>query len=182
MVAASELDDLGKGELVRLLPDEPFPSYAFIPGRHPHPTSDPAGHSYSVPPPSPPALDPEEWQTNRAYLYGIDLFNAGYYWESHVQFEALWLAAGRRGVLADFLKGLIRVAAAGVKHLEGRPQGVRSHACRAVALWRGVTHALSASQCVFLGLRLATLLDLAESVCRSGWPATPPRILPETTT
>jgi hypothetical protein len=166
-------------ECARLLPAEPFPPYAFVPGRFPHPTSDPAGHSYGVEPAPPSGVEPERWQTNRAYLYGLDLFNAGFYWESHVQFEALWLAAGRRGVCADFLKGLIKLAAAGVKHLEGRPQGVRSHSCRAVALWRNVVSSLSAERDLFLGLRLATLLDLAEAVCRSGWPATPPRILPE---
>jgi hypothetical protein len=156
-----------------------LPAYAFIPGRFPHPTSDPAGHSYGVELVPPPAIEPERWQASRTYLHGIDLFNAGYYWESHVQFEALWFAAGRRGVLADFLKGLIKLAAAGVKHLEGRPRGVRSHACRAVALWRNVVSSLPAAQDLFLGLRLATLLDLAEAVCRAGWPACSPRFLPE---
>ncbi len=40
---------------------EPFPAYRFVPGEHPHPTRDPAGHSFGRPeavvPPS-----PETWR------------------------------------------------------------------------------------------------------------------------
>jgi len=61
----------------------------------------------------------------------IDLFNGGYYWESHVALESLWIACGRKGIVADFLKGLIKLAAAGVKGLEGKPEGVKSHSGRA---------------------------------------------------
>ncbi len=60
-------------------------------------------------------LRPEEPFANEDYLYGIDLFNYGYFWESHVWWEALWNEAGRKGELADFLKGLIKLAAGGVK-------------------------------------------------------------------
>ena len=31
---------------MRYLPGRPFPAYAFLPGRDPHPTRDPSGHSY----------------------------------------------------------------------------------------------------------------------------------------
>jgi hypothetical protein len=55
----------------------------------------------------------------RAYLRGIDLFNFGYWWESHEAWEGLWRACGRRGPAADFLKGLIKLAAAGVKASTG---------------------------------------------------------------
>src|ERR1700674_2211604 len=124
--------------VIRLVPDEPFPSYAYIPGRFPHPTSDPAGHSYNVEPPVPETVEPEKWRHCRSYLHGIDLFNAGFYWESHVAWESLWMACGRKGVMADFLKGLIKLAAAAVKALDGKPEGVKSHSSRAAELWRGV--------------------------------------------
>src|SRR5437016_2466045 len=94
---------------VRLAPDVPFPPYAFVPGRTPHPVADPAGHSFGVEPSPTERLDPDRWLRSRTYLYGLDLFNAGYYWESHVEFESLWLAADRKGVVADFLKGLIKL-------------------------------------------------------------------------
>src|SRR5262245_35116123 len=128
--------------LPRLVPERPFPPYSFVPNRFPHPVSDPAGHSHGAEPPLPTVLDPEQWQANKTYLYGIDLFNACYYWESHVEWESLWLACGRRGPTANMLKGLIHLAAAGVKHLENKPAGVKSHACRAAVLWREVVRSL----------------------------------------
>src|SRR5207244_2594710 len=146
----------------RLIPDEPLPPYAFVPGRFPHPESDPAGHSFGIPRPAASALGPEDWPASRPYLRGLDLFNCRYYWESHVEFESLWLACGRTGTVATFLKGLIKLAAAGVKHLEGKPEGVRSHAGRAADHWRGVARGLDAGQEFVLGLRPRALIGLAE--------------------
>ncbi len=160
--------------IIRLVPDEPFPPYAFVPGRFPHPTSDPKGHSFGVNPSTSPELDPARWQESRPYLYGIDLFNAGYFWESHVAWESLWLACGRKGMVADFLKGLIKLAAAGVKALEGTPDGVKSHSSRAAELWRGVKRTLAADSDLFMGFRIERLIGLAESIFQNGWPAQPP--------
>jgi hypothetical protein len=157
----------------RFVPNVPLPPYTHVPGVTPHPISDPRGHSFPVKPERPAAPDPEKWQSCRTYLRGVDLFNHGYYWEAHEVWEGLWHACGRTGMMGDFLKGLIKLAAAGVKHLEGKPQGVRSHACRAAELWRGV------GQDVFLGLRLRELIELAERVGRQGWPATPVLLLPD---
>jgi len=72
----------------RLVPDEPFPAYVFIPGRFPHPTSGPVGHSYGVEPVVTEKIEPERWRECRPYLYGFDLFNAGFHWESHVAWES----------------------------------------------------------------------------------------------
>jgi uncharacterized protein len=116
------------------LPDEPFPPYSYVPGQFPHPHSDPRGHSHGLTHERPPALDARVWQTSRAYLRGVDLFNHGFYWEAHEAWEELWLACGRHGPAAMFLKALIKLAAAGVKLREGQPEGVRSHARRALAL------------------------------------------------
>jgi hypothetical protein len=153
----------------RLVPDEPLPPYTFVPGRHPHPTSDPGGHSYGLEPAAVEPIDPDGWRQSRTYLYGIDLFNAGYFWESHVQFESLWLAAGRRGSVAEFLKGLIKLAAAGVKHLEGRADGVQSHAGRAAELFRAVAQRQGDAD-RFLGLSLPALAELADRIRNEGWP------------
>src|SRR5947209_2469534 len=75
----------------RLVPHRPFPPYSFVPGRFPHPTSDSTGHSFGVEPFLPTSLDPQHWGESETYLYGIDLFNGRYYWESHVAWESLWL-------------------------------------------------------------------------------------------
>jgi predicted metal-dependent hydrolase len=105
------------------------------------------------------ALTPENWSLCRSYLYGIDLFNAGYYWEAHEAWESLWHTAGRTGPIADFLKGLIHLTAAGVKVRQGVPAGVRSHAQRAHTR---LQRTASAHGTRFLGLQLAELLCLAE--------------------
>ena len=162
----------------RLVPDEPFPPYAYVPGRYPHPTGDPSGHSFGVEPAVPAKVESENWQSCRPYLYGIDLFNAGFYWESHVAWESLWLACGRKGVIADFLKGLIRLAAAGVKALEGTLDGMKSHSARAAELWRGVIRTLGMDQEFFMGIRISELIDVAESIHENGWPASPPVLMP----
>src|SRR2546423_1345886 len=147
----------------RFVPEQPLPPYSYVPGRFPHPTSDPAGHSYGVEPPKLAPFDPSAWQHHKTYLYGIDLFNYQYYWESHVEFESLWLACGRSGATADFLKGLIKLAAAGVKHLEGKPQGVKSHAGRAAGHWREVARRPGGAE-PFLGFRLPELIEVAEKI------------------
>jgi hypothetical protein len=158
----------------RLVPDEPFPAYAYIPGRFPHPTSDSAGHSYGVEPAVPEKVEPEKWRECRPYLYGIDLFNAGFYWEAHVAWESLWMACGRKGIIADFSKALIKLAAAGVKALEGRPEGVKSHSGRAAELFRGMIHSTEH----LMGFQVTDLVADAEEIHEKGWPSHPPLLIP----
>jgi len=164
---------------LRLVPGKPFPPYTFVPGRSPHPISDPAGHSFGVAHEIPAPLDPEQWQQSQSYLYGIDLFNGGFFWESHEQWEGLWHAAGRKGSTATFLKGLIKLAAAGVKYLEGKPAGVTSHATRAAEHWREVARSLGANADCYLGFRLQELIALAEGIAQAGWPNTRPLLQPD---
>jgi predicted metal-dependent hydrolase len=94
------------------------------------------------------------------YLRGLDLFNHGYYWEAHEVWESLWHACARRGRSADFLKGLIKLAAAGVKVREGRRRGVVDHARAAAELFRRIGN----SDERYFGLRLGELVDFAEAV------------------
>lgn len=130
----------------RYVPDEPFPRYAFVPGRFPHPTRDPAGHSFGLRPERPVSLNPEKWRECRSYLFGVDLFNHGYYWEAHEAWESLWHACGRAGSTADLLRGLIRLAASGVKVREGRRAGVKSHAAAARDLFQRIAGELGSAE------------------------------------
>jgi hypothetical protein len=113
------------------LPDESaasLPPHAFIPGgpwRHPTASSAEASAA--------PPIAADDWSHSEAYLRGIQLFNAGYYWEAHECWEALWHAHGRHGPTADLLKGLIKLAAAGVKVRQRQRHGVVTHAARAAA-------------------------------------------------
>lgn len=119
----------------RYCPERSFPAYAFVPGQHPHPVTDPDGHSFQQAEESPPLPEPGELTSLPDFRFGVDLFNAGYYWEAHEAWEGIWLACGRKGTVADLLKGLIRLAAAGVKAREGNAQGVTRHAQRAEQLF-----------------------------------------------
>ena len=66
--------------------------------------------------------------------------------------------------MADFLKGLIKLAAAGVKHREGNPGGVRSHVRRAAELWRGIATTPEAIQRRYLGFSVEELIELANDL------------------
>ncbi|MCA1686260.1 MAG: DUF309 domain-containing protein [Planctomycetia bacterium] len=119
--------------------DESWPPYTYVPGGPwPHPTGSAQGHSFGrVPPPESP-VEGDGWSRSAMYLRGIALFNAGYYWEAHEAWEALWHAHGRKGPTADVIKGLIKLAAAGVKVREGQPHGITTHARRAADLFAKV--------------------------------------------
>lgn len=99
--------------------DRPFPPYRFVPGKAPHPTRDPDGHSYNKQPEQLVSFKPGDWQSCQEYLYAIDLFNHEYWWESHEALEAVWVAAGRRTMTGLFIQGLIQIAVAHLKWFQG---------------------------------------------------------------
>jgi len=114
----------------RFFPDKELPPYAFVPGKFPHPEK-PGGHMEYIKVESPPLTDFKE---NMAYLYAVDLYNHGFYWESHVWWEHLWHLAGRKGDTADFLKGLIKMAAGKLKLKMGDEKSAEGHFLRAEEL------------------------------------------------
>jgi hypothetical protein len=109
---------------VRYAPARPFPAYAYLPGRDPHPTGDPRGHSFASPEAPAAYLPPASWRENHDYLYGVDLYNAGYLWEAHEAWEGLWHEAKHDALQAPFLQGLFQCAAAALKVTMGQPNGV----------------------------------------------------------
>lgn len=120
-------------------PNLPLPAYTYVPGGPwPHPNRARQGEfPWRGPEPLMVAADTMpaiEMQFRR----GVQLFNAGYYWEAHEVWEVLWHAYGRRGPTADVLKALIKLAAAGVKVREGQEHGVRTHCRRAADLFAAV--------------------------------------------
>jgi uncharacterized protein len=148
----------------RLVPEAALPPYSYVTARFPHPTGDPQGHSFGHAVPTPPAIRPEHWRDSRTYLFACDLFNYGYYWEAHEAWEALWQACGRKGTTAEMLKGLIKLAAAGVKAREGRAVGVARHAQRAAELFRKVRAEIRVDQ--YLGIDLDRLIGSAQELER----------------
>jgi len=136
-----------------------FPAYRFVPGKTPHPTRDPQGHSYNrIPEPLPP-FDPQLWSACEEYLYGIDLFNHGYWWEAHEALEAVWVAAGRYTQTGQFVQGLIQIAVAHLKaHQEfyevSRRMAVEGH------------DKMKAHRGLFMGIDLDRLREDVDRFCR----------------
>ncbi|HTN76714.1 MAG TPA: DUF309 domain-containing protein [Pirellulaceae bacterium] len=148
--------------LLRWCPERALPPYSYVPGLFPHPFSDPSGHCYGQANTFASTAN-IAWTEQPLLLFGIDLFNHGYYWEAHEAWEAVWNLVGRSGTPADFVKGLIKLAAAGVKAREGRSAGVVRHATRARALFQQVA-ATQPREDQYAGFSLSSLLAFAQAI------------------
>ena len=104
---------------------QPFPAYRFVAGLNPHPRRDPRGHAYGMVEVPPPSVAPDQWRQNAVYLQGIDLYNYAYWWECHEALEGLWHLTGHQGTEAQYLQGIIQVAAANLRRHVGSAEGAR---------------------------------------------------------
>jgi len=102
-----------RAALPRRVPLAPLPTTTFVYGRTPRP---PEGWADDV--------DRADW-----FAFGCDLFDAGCFFEAHELWERCWLAARAVGNDDDarFVQGLIKLAAAGVKLLDDKPESLASH-------------------------------------------------------
>lgn len=147
----------------RLIEEWSLPQYRFVPGDNPHPKKE-GGHMEGQ---GDPVADPVELsrpEANKFFLYAIDLLNHGYFWESHVYFEALWNAHERKGSEADFFKGMIKLGAAGVKVTLNQWTHAQDHLERAVELFQSVKNVEGDS---FLGFPLENLISQAKSIIQN---------------
>lgn len=151
-------------QMPRLVPDHKLPRYAYIPGQSPHPTRDPSGHHFKLNEIRDDLFIQDQWENCIAYLLGFDLFNLGYYWESHESWESLWHAVGRKGNKAVFLQGLIKLAASGVKAKQGSITGLNKHADGAIKLFREVGLGIKDEGENYYGFKLKSLIEVAEEV------------------
>lgn len=142
----------------------PLPAYRHVPGRTPHPTLHPDGHSYGQPVGPQPDLNVAPWRDCETYLYGLDLFNAGYFWECHEALEGLWHVARPGTPAGHALQALIQCAAAHLKLLCGQANGAKRLAEHAVP------HAARAAACS-LGLDLPALVAATRAHVQDGGPA-----------
>ena len=142
--------------LQRYLPERAFPPYAFLPGRDPHPTRDPRGHSYTgEAEPEGTYLPASDWGENEEYLFGCDLYNAGYLWEAHEAWESIWHPSKHDELQADFLQGLIQCSAASLKIPMGQPEGLLKLSQQGTKRLEGVMKSVGPS---YMGLDLASFL------------------------
>jgi hypothetical protein len=93
----------------------PFPNRKYIPGRGTHPKKDPHGFHTPELPSDMTKIDNDNWHISQRYLYALDLFNFGYWWEAHEVLEDLWIKAGKSTLTAKFIQGLIQISAAFLK-------------------------------------------------------------------
>ena len=143
----------------RLLPPVDLPAYTFIPGSTtPHPYRHPEGHSYKKKGPTSRPLSDDAWADNRSFLMAIDLFNAGYYWEAHEELDKLLKVSDPENLVGRFLKGLFKLAAAGLKVRENSIHGVRRHAASSGEVFADVAAEVDSDR--FCGLKL-TMLQFA---------------------
>jgi hypothetical protein len=118
----------------RYQPARSLPPYAYVPGRTPHPTRARGGHAIGAPPAAPRHRPAEGWAENDEYLWGVDLYNTGYFWEAHEAWEGLWqIAPASEPTQRRFLQGLIQCAAACLKATTGDAQACRRLATRGLA-------------------------------------------------
>lgn len=135
----------------------PFPPYRYLPFHPdlPHPRNDPAGHSFGAEETFFAAFSASDWADCEPYLYGVDLFNHGYWWEAHEVWESLWLAAGRDTPAGQFVQGLIQLAGAQLKRYDGVRRG-------AMQLTQSGIARLQVAKGRYLGIEVAVLVAAAK--------------------
>ena len=97
-----------------------LPARRYLPGHGPHPSTDPSHEE-----PRAPGVPWSELARTELFRRAVDLFNHGYFWESHEAWEALWLACPQGSPLREGLQGLIQLAAALLKEEVSIPDGAR---------------------------------------------------------
>jgi hypothetical protein len=92
-----------------------LPPCAYVPGRSARPPAIAPSDARDAALPQPSYLPDERWLDNAEYLWGVDLYNQGFFWEAHEAWEGLWRAAEHDELQRLFLQGLIQCAAACLK-------------------------------------------------------------------
>jgi len=69
---------------------------------------------------APRRTDPQAWAENLPYRYGWRLYEAGFYWEAHEVWEAVWLACSPQSRERLLLQVLIQLANARLKAVMGQ--------------------------------------------------------------
>ena len=110
----------------RYLPARPLPERAYVPAASTAPPRS-AGE------PSAAYVPDDRWTEHDAYLWGIDLYNAGFFWEAHEAWEGAWRAAEHDPTQHAFLQGLIQCAAACLKGVMGDAESARRLSARGLA-------------------------------------------------
>ena len=96
----------------------PLPRRPHLPGSGSAPDREPLERAKALVPPAFPDGVPAD---DAAFRYGLRLHEAGFFWEAHEVWEAVWKAAPKNGRDRLILRGLIQLANAQLKLKMGRP-------------------------------------------------------------
>jgi len=132
-----------------------LPSYRHLPFQNAHPFLDADGHSYGEKLAPPDSFGTGDWQNCEEYLYSIDLFNHGFWWEAHERLKHVSIGAGRESETGQFVQGLIQVAAALLKHFMQEDEGATTLAKLGLGNLRKV-------EGIYLGIDVAVLVSQVE--------------------
>lgn len=144
----------------RYVPTADYPEYRHVPGRTPHPERHEDGHAYGLSIVNCGPVTENNWRKHSAYLRGIDLYHAGYFWEAHEAWEGPWKLSEPDSLAANLLQALILNAAAQLKVHLGNAAGARSHS--QAARWRLArirSKGFEGPQSRFLGIHISDLIE-----------------------
>jgi len=146
--------------------NKPMPEYRHLPFKTPHPYMDEGGHSYGQDLPKVESFDEQNWQRCDTYLFAIDLFNQGYWWEAHELLKQVCYCVGRDSQIGSFLEAVIQIAAGELKHFMQEEQGAQA------LIERGLS-GLQAPQPIFLGIDVAAFRTAIENSMAASEPVFP---------
>ncbi|MGP6088981.1 DUF309 domain-containing protein [Antarctobacter jejuensis] len=134
------------------LPDQPY-----LPGLTARPAEEDFDGLKGV---SAPLKDCPAWQAGRRF------FDAGYYWEAHEVWEAVWMAAPANSAERHLVQGMIQLANAGLKRRMGRTRAAErlddmAGVILSEAVARGGAAAMDLSESDLTGARQAVEAVLA---------------------
>lgn len=146
---------------IRRYTDRALPEYRHLPFQNAHPFLDEDGHSFGEKLLPSESFSSENWQDCTDYLYSIDLFNHGFWWEAYEQLKHVSIGAGRESETGLFVQGLLQVAAALLKHFMEEQVGAETLAELGLENIQRVTD-------VYLGIDVATLAVQVEDCLKTG--------------
>ncbi len=126
----------------------PLPPYRYLPGKNLHPDE---GHLPQM--------------GNQAFLYGVDLYHAGFFFEAHEAWESIWLTLNKLDLRRTMLMGLIQNSAAMLKLALGQSDPARQLSRRAFHY----IDTVSQQEPLCMGLQILTLLKEMQRYYQPLW-------------
>jgi len=128
-------------------------SRPYLPGRGPRPAGDDEVHRIAGLAPA--FTDPDAWRDNAAWLAGVDLYRAGFFWEAHEVWEPVWMNARPNSRERILTQAMIQLTNAALK------QQLQRHgaAARLAEISSGLLADIASPQVAAMGVVPATMVQ-----------------------